>query len=234
LPEKLPQPQGWELAAYFHPSLDVGGDLYDAFYLNGSKFLGLVLGDVCDKGVGAAIFMMLLRSLVRAFAGIDADNDPCKPLSYGVSRTNEYIATHHQSLNMFATLFFAVLDPQTGKLAYINAGHPPVLLCNQWGIRAELKPTGPAVGVFPDAQFDIQHVQIQPGEMLFAYTDGVTDARNANGQSFTQERLFALLHPLAPSAQKFIDRICKAISNHSTQNTYFDDIAMLVAQRKSS
>src|SRR6185295_3398345 len=124
LPEELPRAEGWEIAARFRPARQVAGDFYDAFALPSSGRIGLVVADVCDKGVGAALFMALFRSLVRATAtGMAWEADAAAGLLRVVRLTNDYIARTHGRSNMFATLFFGVLDPATGDLAYVNGGH---------------------------------------------------------------------------------------------------------------
>ncbi|HEV8610636.1 MAG TPA: response regulator, partial [Thermoanaerobaculia bacterium] len=114
LPDELPRVAGWEIAARFSPARQVAGDFYDAFPLGSGVQIGIVVADVCDKGVGAALFMALFRSLIRAFAerafADSSSSDPARIQSTIVS-TNDYIARTHGSANMFATLFFGVLDP---------------------------------------------------------------------------------------------------------------------------
>jgi sigma-B regulation protein RsbU (phosphoserine phosphatase) len=143
LPRQLPRLPNWHIEEFFFPARRVSGDFYDAFMLPGG-YIGLVIGDVCDKGVGSALFMALYRSLIRIFSGqaqlktsmIDtpshtvggkrdsASNTPYNPgeAMRAVSLTNDYIAQNNE-MCMFATLFFGVLDPENGKLIYVNGGH---------------------------------------------------------------------------------------------------------------
>src|SRR5574341_174904 len=132
LPEDLPQPPGWEIAARFQPAREVAGDFYDAFPLAHNERIGLIIADVCDKGVGAALFMALFRSLLRALANQNFSNravgtdsrrvlsNRAANLKNTVTLTNNYIARTHRRANMFATLFFGVLDTAAGSLSYIN------------------------------------------------------------------------------------------------------------------
>jgi sigma-B regulation protein RsbU (phosphoserine phosphatase) len=199
LPKQLPQLPGWEISARFQPAREVAGDFYDVFHLSGDR-IALVIADVVDKGVGAALFMALSRSLLRAFAeqhrttisrllsddqigATAADIRHRLSLSaeagvLGVVKlTNDYIAKNHADLTMFATLFFGVLDPQMGSLTYINAGHdPPAIISSTGEVKARLMPTGPAMGMLPDMDFDILQVTLEPGDTLMTFTDGVTDA----------------------------------------------------------
>src|SRR6185436_15575783 len=179
LPDALPTAEGWELRAHFRPARQVAGDFYDAFALPGGR-VALVLADVCGKGVGAALFMALFRSLLRAlgeteFAAAATTRDA---LCATVQGTNDYIARTHDRANMFATAFVAVLDPATGALEYVNAGHEPPAIIGAGGVRARLAPTGPALGLMPGLAFGVSTERLAAGETLFAYTDGVVDARD--------------------------------------------------------
>ncbi len=218
LPDQLPEPEGWEIAARFQPAREVAGDFYDAFMMSQDRRVGFVMADVVDKGVPAALFMALVRSLTRAFAqqnyslswaDVLDDNLPKRRGSSGKRRlpstgsislynavllTNNYILENHLKDNMFATLFFGMLDPSNGHVTYINAGHnPPFIMDASGTITAALNPSGPAVGMFPGVEFNIEYAQLNPGDTLFTYTDGVTEARNPAGDFVTEERLKELL-----------------------------------------
>jgi serine phosphatase RsbU (regulator of sigma subunit)/CheY-like chemotaxis protein len=255
----LPQPKGWQIAARFHAAREVAGDFYDAFSLSGGK-VGLVIGDVCDKGVGPALFMALSRSLIRAFAEqhrplswMDSLTDTRSAraqdsgarrkrrkmlLSAGTSAllavelTNKYIADNHIDMNMFATLFFGVLDPNTGVLTYVNGGHDPPAIVDPGGVvKARLPTTGPAVGMLPDMDFDIQQTTLAPGDLLMAFSDGAPDARNPAGERFTVDRLLSLLEGPISSVGDLLDRIEAALYTHIADADQFDDITMLAAWR---
>ncbi len=235
LPEMLPQPAGWEIAARFSPARQVAGDFYDAFPLGGGERFGLVVADVCDKGVGAALFMALFRSLVRAsaqqaYAAAARDSDASRLLSTIVS-TNDYIARTHSDANMFATLFFAVLDPATGGLAWVNAGHEAPVVLGTAGARERLAPTGPALGMMPDMKFESRQAVLEPGETLLAFTDGVTEAKDPSGKLFSEEKLLAVVADGAPSAAALLERIEAAVSAHAAGAERSDDITMLAVRR---
>ncbi len=260
LPKQLPQPEGWDIAAKFLPAREVAGDFYDAFTLPGGK-VALVIADVCDKGVGPALFMALSRSLTRAFAEQHrplswmedfASDQPTaalninrinrnKFLSAGTSAlvavelTNNYIAYNHGDMNMFATMFFGVLDPVTGRLTYINGGHDaPAVVAPDGTIKTRLKATGPAVGMIPDADFDIQQVMLEPGDLLMCFSDGVPDARNPKGKRFMVEHFLTLLnHQIDPSASVLLDRIQNYLYEHISTADQFDDITMLAVRHVS-
>jgi serine phosphatase RsbU (regulator of sigma subunit) len=233
LPEALPSPAGWELRAHFRPARQVAGDFYDAFTLPEGRVV-LVLADVCGKGVGAALFMALFRSLLRALAEpqFAAAASVSEGLHATVLGTNDYIARTHGRANMFATAFVAVLEPATGALDYVNAGHePPAIIGAGGAIRARLGPTGPALGLMPDLEFGVASEHLAAGETLFSYTDGVVDARDIQDEPFGEERLMALLASERTAAAGLLDRIDAALSAHITTADQFDDVAMLATRR---
>lgn len=231
LPSTLPQPEGWEIATLFHPAREVAGDFYDVFVLP-DNHIGLVIADVCDKGVGAALFMALIRSLIHAFSE-QMGKDPLEALN-AVSMTNNYIVRNHnnnQSRYMFATLFFGILDPSNGKLTYINAGHESPIIQYAQGNKTLLDVTGPAVGFNAQANFTTDVAHIEPGAMFFSFTDGVTEARNAEGVMFSEERLMALFDTTYTSATHLMEHISSEVSQHIADSTPSDDITMLTLQR---
>jgi serine phosphatase RsbU (regulator of sigma subunit) len=251
LPASLPQLTDWKLAALFEPAKKVAGDFYDVFLLPGD-LVGLVIADVCDKGVGAAMFMGLFRSFIRVFSGqislqqgliaedseesawqIDDQLTPEQALR-AVEITNNYVSREHGRTGMFATLFFGVLHPQTGLLTYINGGHEPLYILDQTGVKNSLKPTGPAVGMLPGARYKIGRVQLEPGDTLVGYTDGVTDARSPQGEFFSNKQLLALLNQPATPVADLLIQIQTKIFTHIDTAPQFDDITMLGVQRSSA
>lgn len=258
LPEALPKVPGWEIDAKFCPAREVAGDFYDSFII-GRDRLGIIIADVCDKGVGAALFMSLFRSLLRILSQqnyslslLDEITDTAKAgsakgqlmrlpsigtqaLKNAIERTNVYIAENHYRTNMFATIFFGILDPKTGKLIYINGGHEAPFICNAEGIKARLKPTGPAVGIFPKANFTIQLAQLDPGDLLLGFTDGVPDARNSDGKLYSEAELKRLIESApATSASEMINRIDTAVHAHIGGIDPFDDITLISVSRDTA
>lgn len=240
LPEDIPQLPGWEIVAYLHPAIQVSGDFYDVFQLPDGK-LGLVVADVCDKGVGAALFMALFRSLIRVYTfGIGSIESPSDPASFkgrpsvlaAVRKTNSYIARHHGKMGMFATMFVGMLDVSTGELAYINAGHEPPVIVRRSGERSLLKPTGPAVGLMPDMNFHVGQVQMNAGESIIVYTDGVTEASSAEIEIFGRHRLHSILDNPSLSASETIERIKKEVFAHIGAAPQSDDITLLGLRRQ--
>ena len=237
LPTRVNPPSGWEIEAYLSPARDVSGDFYDVFPLP-RGLTGIVIADVCDKGVGSALFMALSRSLIRVFSGEihlagvmgedhgegsslaessdlqqSADSDQDDALK-AVGLTNSYIARTHGDTNMFATLFFGVLDPSTSVFRYVNAGHESPAVVGADGVVARLGVTGPAVGVIPDIEFRVDQIQLGRGDVLVSYTDGVTDARNPGGEWMTEKGLLALLAEPAASARELLLRIEGQVQAH--------------------
>src|SRR5690606_21775414 len=176
LPAELPRADGRELAACFVPSLQVGGDFYDAFAFEDGRF-GLVVADCSVKAVAPALFMALFRSLLRAGAErtLDGADALAAQLPALLASTNDYIARTHDGANMFATMFVGVLDPADGSLGYVNAGHEAPAISGTDAVRARLAPTGPAVGMLPGMAFGFAREALAPGESLLMFTDGVTD-----------------------------------------------------------
>ena len=248
LPAMLPQRTGWEFAAFIKPARQVSGDFYDVFDLPDGS-VGLVIADVCDKGVGAALFMALFRSLIRIFSGqtslqgldchITASPEASADVHIAhraaleaVGLTNAYIVKNHEDLAMFATLFFGVLSPSTGELSYINGGHdPPYILDEAGTIKVHLGPTGPAVGVQADANLEMRQTSLAPGDILLGYTDGVTEARMAEGEFFGEKRLLRLLKAGGFSAEGMLKNISEALETHIGSAEQFDDITMLAVRR---
>ncbi|HEV8609353.1 MAG TPA: PP2C family protein-serine/threonine phosphatase, partial [Thermoanaerobaculia bacterium] len=165
----------------------------------------------------------------RAFAD-SSSSDPARIQSTIVS-TNDYIARTHGSANMFATLFFGVLDPADGTLSWINAGHEAPIVLADSGVLARLAPSGPALGMMPGMTFQVRESRIEPGQTLLAFTDGVTDARDVSGRLYSEEGLLGLLAQSAPTAAALLERIEQAVSTHSASAERTDDITMLAVRR---
>ena len=252
LPSQIPKLPNWDIATCFYPAGKVSGDFYDVFMLPGGC-MGLVIADVCDKGVGSALYMALLRSLIRVFSeqaltrevsakatGASADShlslNATADLNLesglkAVTFTNNYIVQNHGQEGMFATMFFGVLDPASGKLCYINGGHEPLYFIKQNGIKKELRPTGPAVGLMPDTKYNIRHIQLDPGDLLLGYTDGVTEARSPEDEIYTRDRLQSLLTQPFKSASDTLERIKTNLFAFMDVAPRSDDVTMLAVQR---
>jgi serine phosphatase RsbU (regulator of sigma subunit) len=233
LPEELPEVEGWEIAARFAPARKVGGDFYDAFRLPRQGGLGLAVSDVCDKGVGAALFMAVFRSLIRT--GLERDDEAGVAAGASVARTvardSDYIARTHGRASMFATLLLGILDPSTGAFSYVNAGHEPAVLVGVSGEISRLVPTGPAVGLLPGMRFEEREALLAQGETLLAFTDGVTEARSPSGEMFGEERLLEIVSRPFSSAADLLERIETALRDHAAGLEAADDVTMLAVRR---
>jgi len=233
-PEKLPDIPGWEIATHFRAARQVAGDFYDVFQFKHSDLTAFVIADVCDKGVGAALFMVLFRSLLRAFSEVDIHaQNTAERLQEIVIQTNNFVAEIHDQSNMFATIFFGILDPESGKLSYINAGHePPVVMDATGQLLQRLMPTGPAVGLFCDMSFHVKDVLFNPGDMLIGFTDGATDAKNRQGELFTEDRLLESIRGPWTSIFSMVFELHIGLQNHIGGQDQFDDITLISFRRK--
>jgi sigma-B regulation protein RsbU (phosphoserine phosphatase) len=251
LPQTLPEPPGWQLTASFQPARKVAGDFYDAFTVANGRRIAFIVADVCDKGVGAALFMALIRSLLRhtaEFSGLqslvaeqslgplqDSGSDlalmpvvGATPMMNAIRSTNGYLTRNHSEQGYFATIFFGILDPATGRIAYINCGHnPPLLLRGDGRAPESLEHTGPAVGVIPDCLYTIAHARLDPSDTLLVYTDGVTEARALDGEFFGEDRLLRIATEPGLSGSAVIKTIERALDEHIGVADQFDDITMM-------
>jgi sigma-B regulation protein RsbU (phosphoserine phosphatase) len=258
LPETLPSPEGYQIAARFQPAREVAGDFYDAFML-GPDTMGFVVADVCDKGVGAALFMALVRSLLRVYAqqrysvlameatGASAsaitpvEVDPAvgvtgKALQQAVILTNDYIGENHLNMNMFATMFAGVLNLKTGAMAYVNGGHNAPMLRTTAGSTVRMPSKSPAVGMMPGFQFSVEHSHLNPGDLLVVFSDGIPDARDPHQKFFTEARLLRMVEEAEASrtAEQIASDIQEALAAHISTAAQFDDITLMVIRRQAS
>ena len=225
LPHETPQIPGWEFAAYWHPAREVAGDYYDFIPLHSGQ-LGLVIADVSDKGMPAALFMALTRSTVRASVG--HTSSPAD----GIAHANRLICAD-ASGGMFVTLVYALLDPQAGEITYVNAGHnPPLLYRAEEDRLVALARTGMAIGVVADSAFEQRTVQLNHGDFILLYTDGVTDATDAQEQEFGEERLQRVIldRRHAPVAD-VVAALEQAIGEFAGSTAPFDDVTMMAIKR---
>jgi sigma-B regulation protein RsbU (phosphoserine phosphatase) len=230
LPVEVPEAPGWEFVARWLPARQVAGDYYDLI-LGPNGSLGMVVADVSDKGMPAALFMALTRSFVRA--SLDASQPP----EDGMRRANRLICGDSED-GTFVTLFYACLDPEVNALTYINAGHNPPLYFQMGkrpgqGAMSRLGRTGMALGVDENAAYEKKTLKINPGDFLLMYTDGVTDALNPQGESFEMQRLESLvLDNRDKSAQEIAAALELALQAFIGTQPLFDDITYIVARRK--
>jgi serine phosphatase RsbU (regulator of sigma subunit)/ketosteroid isomerase-like protein len=185
LPKEVPSLEGWQIAPYYQPAREVGGDFYD-FHLLSEGRLGLVVGDATGKGVPAALVMASARSMLRAVA--QTSNSPGDVLR----RVNDALVTDIPS-NMFVTCFYAILDPKSATLSYANAGHDLPYLHRGRGEAEELRARGMPLGLMPGMSYEEKEIELDVGEGLFFYSDGLVEAHDPKGEMFGFPRLRALI-----------------------------------------
>ena len=228
LPHSFALPGGAraELHATMEAAKAVGGDLYDFFPLD-ERRLGLVVGDVSDKGVPAAFFMAVSVTLLRAHSSKNLA--PAEVLTL----VNRELCRHNDSM-MFVTVFLAVLDLETGRLAYSNGGHNPPLLVRRGGKVETLPPTpGAAMGVFDDTVYGGAEAMLGAGDMMLLYTDGVTEAMDPDNRQYSLARLQALVARQAPEAgaRAVVEGVMADVKTFVCGCAPSDDITIMVARR---
>jgi serine phosphatase RsbU (regulator of sigma subunit)/signal transduction protein with GAF and PtsI domain len=224
MPEHCPYLPGWELCAYWQAAYQVGGDFYDFFSLPGER-LGLVIADVADKGVPAALFMALSRTLIRVTA-----HDGRSP-ARALQRANELIIADAGS-DQFVTVFYTILEPQTGILTYASGGHNPPLLMRHNGQIEPLRARGTVLGIVDAIELEEKQVTMQPGDVLVMYTDGVTDAFNADEEEFGITRLSEVIQRTANrDPSDIIAAINSEVMAFVGDMPQFDDFTLVVLKR---
>jgi NarL family two-component system response regulator LiaR len=229
LPDTLPTIAGWQLAATLEPARETSGDFYDVIPLPNGRW-GIVVADVVDKGMGAALYMALSRTLIRTYA-IEYDTQP--ELVFGAANRRILQDTHTK---LFVTVFYGILDPTTGALTYCNAGHnPPYLLNTQNSDTVqELRRTGLPLGVFEEVTWTQGSVQLAPGDSLVLYTDGVPEARSQQEEFFGEKRLLAIAQAnLGRSAQDIQNALLAEVHQFMGNAPRLDDITVMVVVRDS-
>jgi sigma-B regulation protein RsbU (phosphoserine phosphatase) len=225
IPTHTPEIPGWQFSASWIPAREVSGDYYDFIPIK-QDILGVVIADVSDKGMPAALFMALTRSTVRA--SVIQAFSPAK----GIFQVNQLISNDAAG-GMFVTLFYAQLALKTGQLFYVNAGHNPPLLyhrsADEW---TSLTRTGVALGIEENQVYTQMVIQLNPGDFILMYTDGLTDAIDPEQQAFGEERLRqALIKRRYESAGDILAGIQAEVNLFVRSSEPFDDITALVIKR---
>ena len=220
LPDVLPVVPGYNFGACIDPARQVGGDFYDVFTVGDDK-IGVLIGDVADKGVPSAIFMARVHALVMAEA--DAFPTPDQVLR----KVNEHV-TRLEKSTQFVTALYGILDPATGDFTYARAGHEPPLLLTADGIQRLPHGPGMALGLWEDITLDAGHVRLTPGASLLLFTDGMTDCRDPGGEAFGLERIqqaFEALRGLP--AQTVCDSLLKTLLDYQQGANQDDDVTLV-------
>lgn len=222
LPTTAPEINGIELAAINIPAREVGGDFYDYVPVEKDRW-GLTIADVSGKGMPAAIFMGLSRTIVRA------STTGTLSVKNAIKHANELICRDSRS-GMFVTLFYAILDSTTMKLTYVNAGHnPPLLFRPGYDHTIPLEAKGIPLGVTEDIDIEEKQIDLLREDILVLYTDGITEAVNENEEEFGSERLKKIIREnISFSAQEMIDALKEEITTFAGKQPQFDDITLMV------
>jgi serine phosphatase RsbU (regulator of sigma subunit) len=227
LPEQSPKLPGWQITATWKPARETSGDFYDFVPLPNEK-LGIVIADVVDKGMGAALLMALSRTLIRTYA-TEFPNNP----EHLLKITNQRILTDIDA-GLFVTLFYGVLDPPAGKLVFSNAGHPPPYHFTSGrnpGIAA-LSGSGMPLGVSDEADWPQGSTEIAPGDMLLLYTDGVLDTQNPLGDFLGEEGMLNIIQTqMGFSATTVQDTLLSGVYSFAGTEPQVDDITLMVLMR---
>lgn len=226
LPDHLPSLPGWDLAIRWQPARQVGGDFYDILEFADGR-LGLVIADVADKGMPAALFMTLIRTLIRAAA--QSEQSPAQILR----QVNELLVPDAKH-GMFVTVVYAVLYPHANRLVYANAGHnPPLLYRNGSQKLEELKNTGMALGVLENIDLVERDLGIESGDAVIFYTDGVTEACSSTEEFYGFERLKnEILSLHQPTADELAQLIDNSVKQFIKGNVPFDDLTIVALTKQ--
>jgi sigma-B regulation protein RsbU (phosphoserine phosphatase) len=221
LPTDLPAIRGADLAGASVPAREVGGDFYDFVKVSNGD-AGFVIADVSGKGVPAALFMVLSRTIVRANASLHQD------ARTAIMDANAMIATDAES-GMFVTLLYGVLNPETMTLTYVNAGHNPPVLFRKDGTQEHLNGTGIALGAMEESEYQEATVALAPGDVLVCYTDGVTEAINGGEEQFGVARLSTTVQECQDRPpEQIINTVFEAVNGFCGNEPQFDDMTLLV------
>lgn len=222
-PQSLPKVKGLDVAGYCRPASGVGGDYYDFLHLETGR-LGIAIGDVSGKGIAAALLMASLRASLRG-QSIAPDGSA---ISGMIGRVNRLVY-EASAENRYATFFYAEFDPATYRLRYVNAGHNAPVLIAENGEITRLEEGGTVLGLFPNAGYSEQDVRLSPGDLLVAFTDGITEALDPNEQEYGETRLLASLRSRQPrSAADLISDLLARVDAFTSETPQHDDMTLVV------
>lgn len=228
MPDGAPTVRGWDISATLEPARETSGDFYDFIPLANNKW-AVVVADVTDKGLGAAVFMALCSTLIRTYAV----RYPTLP-AIAMSSVNERILSDTRG-SLFVTAFYGVLEVDIGRLRYVNAGHnPPVFMSSLKSKSLDrLTRTGIPLGISQDATWQQKIIKFSPGDALVLYTDGITEARNPQGVYFGEQRLLNVLRAnIGQPAQKIQQALLDEVGSFTAGAPREDDIALIVMARR--
>lgn len=219
LPTTTPLVAGIDLSVTWLPADGVGGDCFDT--LGFGNVLGVSIADIAGKGLPAALLMSNLQAAVRAFA-----QDAVSPAS--INNSVNRLLCRNMASGRFATFCYARIEPAAGRIVYSNAGHNPPLLLRADGSVEKLGDGGMVLGIFPDTQYEQAELALRPGDRLLFYTDGITEARDPEGEEFGEDRLAAAALAAAGSTAESIKDAVLADVNAFTHGKFEDDATLIV------
>jgi PAS domain S-box-containing protein len=224
LPKTLPKLSGYDIAAYYQPAREVGGDFYDLFELEDGR-LGLVVGDVTDKGIPAALVMATTRTMLRVSA------QRLFPPSEVLKRANDALVADIPP-NMFITCLYAILDTESGRLVYANAGHDQPYLRHNGSDVEELRARGMPLGLLPGMEYEEKETTLERGESVLFYSDGLVEAHDPHHEMFGFPRLQGLVGTHHPGGSSLIDFLLSELTHFTGEDwEQEDDITLVTLER---
>jgi serine phosphatase RsbU (regulator of sigma subunit)/predicted ester cyclase len=228
LPEEVPSLEGWQIAPYYKPAREVGGDFYDFFELEEGR-VGVVVGDATGKGIPAALVSEATSNMLRAVAQAFGSSSPGEVLE----RVNQTLLARIPP-NMFVTCFYAILNPMSGHLSYANAGHDLPYLRHHNGEAEELRARGMPLGLMPGMGYEEKETILQAGEGVLFYSDGLVEAHDPDGEMFGFPRLRALVAEHAEEERSLGDFLLKELYSFVGEDWKQEDDITLVTLRRSA
>jgi serine phosphatase RsbU (regulator of sigma subunit) len=220
----LPELSGYDIAAYYQPAREVGGDFYDLFELEDER-LGLVVGDVTDKGIPAALVMATTRTMLRVSA------QRLFPPAEVLKRANDALVADIPP-NMFITCLYAILDTESGRLVYANAGHDLPYLRHHGSEVEELRAIGMPLGLMPGMEYEEKEITLERGESVLFYSDGLVEAHDPHHEMFGFPRLQGLVGTHPPGESSLIDFLLSELTKFTGEGwEQEDDITLVTLER---
>jgi serine phosphatase RsbU (regulator of sigma subunit) len=229
---QLPSSIHYDVAAFSRPALQIGADWYDM--VDTGEYAIFIVADVCDKGVPSALYMSVFRSLIRSklLAGsstADLEADPASLIRAAIEQTNSYMASNQNDSMMFATVFISAVHKLSGAVSFVCAGHESPVVVSPRSLTLLDSVSGPAIGLFPDVTYSASSFQLDPGDALVVYSDGLVDARDPADHGWGIDRLRALLGVTrVNSAQQLLTAIISTVDDYMDGNEQFDDLTVMV------
>jgi HAMP domain-containing protein len=229
---ELPSSPAYDVAAFSRPALDIGADWYDM--VDVGDYAVLLVADVCDKGVPSALYMSVFRSLIRSKllehrTDLEAPATATDAIRAAIEQTNNYMASNQNASMMFATVFIAAVNKVTGAVDYLCAGHESPVLMRAGEVQMLDRVSGPAIGLFAGTSYVSSSLQLQQGDTLVIYSDGLVDARDPANEGWGHQRLLDLLVNVQPdSSEALLNAIVSVVDEYMDGSDQFDDLTVMV------